>query len=59
MGAKRKKRPITKGRNIRFSDSAFELLKKFCDEKGYRLGYFCESGALDKMRKEAVKDFTS
>lgn len=50
------KKAATKGKNIRFSDKSYDLLKAFCDKKGYKLGSFCEIGALDKMKTESTNN---
>lgn len=52
----RKKIKTYAGKNIRFSDDAFKLLKVFTDEKGYRLGSFCEIAALEKMKSESINN---
>lgn len=40
------------GRNIRFSEGAFETLKNYCKMNGYKLGQFCETAALDKIKSQ-------
>lgn len=45
-----------KGKNIRFSDDGHKILNIFCDEKGYKLGSFCEIAALEKMRVESTNN---
>lgn len=54
MAAKKVKKPEYKGKNVRINAKSFDLLKKFCDEKGYKIGVFFEIGALDKMKNEVV-----
>ncbi len=43
-----------KGKNIRFSSEGHQTLKDYCDKKGYNLGAFCESAALDRMKRELL-----
>ena len=53
--ATKKKKPDN-GSNVRFNSETYKLIKKFCDEKGYRIGKFCEMAAADKMQREVAKD---
>lgn len=48
--AKIKKAKPEKGKNIRFSEEAHRLLKKFADTNGYNLGSFCQLAAIEKMK---------
>lgn len=47
-----KKKVTKKGKNVRFTDDAYEVLKSFCSSRGYKLGKFCELGAISKMNNE-------
>lgn len=40
------------GKNIRISDEAFADIKAFVDLKGWKLGKFVETAALEKLQKE-------
>lgn len=46
------KKKTYEGKNIRISDSAFAEIKAFVDFKGWKLGKFVESAALEKLQKE-------
>jgi len=40
------------GKNVRISDSTFDKIKIYVDEKGLKLGRFVEDAALEKLQKE-------
>lgn len=46
---------ISRGKSIRISDTAYNSLKNFCEMRGYKMGQFCEMGAMDKMKDEIVQ----
>lgn len=47
---------IVKGKNVRISDKSFDKIRKFVWGKGYRLGWFYEQAALEKMNNEIEKE---
>lgn len=57
--AKKKTIVVVSGKNVRFDAKSYDLLKVYCKEKGYRLGAFCEIGALEKMKSEVLKSVTT
>lgn len=52
MKAKAAKKKGYSGRNIRISDTVFNKVKSFVDERGLRLGRFAEMAFLEKLEKE-------
>ncbi len=47
-------KPI-KGKNVRISDESFAKIRDFVWKKGYRLGWFGETAAREKMESESKK----
>ena len=55
MAKRNIKKFVIKGKNVRFNDDSYDLVKVFCDERGYKLGLFCEIAALYRMKEESKK----
>lgn len=49
---KEKVKKVTTGKNVRIDTKSYDLLVTYCKGKGYKLGAFCEIGALEKMKNE-------
>jgi len=40
--------------NVRFNSDAFNLVKTFCEKRGYKIGVFCQIAAAEKIQKEVA-----
>jgi len=49
---KGKKKVVYKGKNIRISDSAYLVIKKYVDQHNYKIGGFIESAAIEKIKND-------
>jgi len=45
-----------KGMNVRIPQKSYDKLRKFINTKGWRVGWFFEAAALEKMENEIQKD---
>lgn len=46
----------SEGNNVRISTKSYEKLRKFIYSKGWRLGWFFEQAAIEKMQQEIEKE---
>jgi hypothetical protein len=46
-----KQEKISKGTNVRISNTAYLKIKKFCKERGFQIGAFCANAALQRMER--------
>lgn len=44
------------GNNVRISPKAYDKLRKFIHAKGWKIGWFFETAAIEKMENELQKD---
>ncbi len=51
--SKNVKPKVSKGTNVRLTESNYGLIKEFCKKRGYKIGAYVENAALKSIFEEA------